>query len=171
MRRKQILGREDVARSVRRMAHEIIESADDLAEVVVVGIEGGGVPVAAAIAGELRAIGGAEVPLLRLDVTSFRDDRGGGLRGRWEPGCEVTDRVVVLVDDVLCTGRTVRAALDAVLAAGRARRVLLATLVDRGHRELPIRPDVVGRNLPTARDEFVEVGLDGVWIVQQGLEQ
>ncbi|HSL57340.1 MAG TPA: bifunctional pyr operon transcriptional regulator/uracil phosphoribosyltransferase PyrR [Acidimicrobiales bacterium] len=159
------MGADDVRRALRRMAHEVIERNHGLDGVVVVGLQTGGVPLARAMAAALTEIDGHDVPLGRLDVAFYRDDIGLR-RVRPEAATEIpvdlTDRVVVLVDDVLFTGRTVRAALDALADYGRPRAVQLAVMVDRGHRELPIRPDFVGKNLPTRRSELVEVSLDGV---------
>lgn len=156
---------EDVRRALRRMAHEVIERNHGLDGVVVVGLQTGGAPLARSLAEALAEIDGAEVPVGALDVAFHRDDVG--LRpivaeAPTEIPVDLTDRIVVLVDDVLFTGRTVRAALDALADFGRARAVQLAVMIDRGHRELPIRPDFVGKNLPTRRDELVDVSADGV---------
>ncbi len=147
------------------MAHEVIERNSGLDHVVVVGLQTGGVPLAGALADALQSIDGTAVPVGTLDVAFHRDDFG--LRPIMPEAVtdipvDLTDRVVVLVDDVLFTGRTVRAALDALGSYGRPRAIQLAVMVDRGHRELPIRPDFVGKNLPTRRDEVVEVTLDAV---------
>jgi pyrimidine operon attenuation protein / uracil phosphoribosyltransferase len=163
---KQVLGPDDVRRAVTRMAHEIIERNRGLNDVVVVGLQRGGVWLAAALAAEIARIE-QPVPVGAVDVSLYRDDIG--LRPV-SPGAVsdlptgVDGAVVVLVDDVLFTGRTVRAALDAISDYGRPRAVQLAVLVDRGHRELPIRPDFVGKNLPTSLDEDVEVTPAGVVI-------
>lgn len=149
------------------MAHEVLERNHGLADVVLVGLHTGGVPLARNLASALAAIEGAEVPVGQLDVSFYRDDialRRVVPHAITQIPVDLTDRVVVLVDDVLFTGRTIRAALDALNDHGRPRAVQLAVMVDRGHRELPIRPDYVGKNLPTRRDEQVEVGLDGVRI-------
>ncbi len=147
------------------MAHEVIERNHGLEGVVVVGLQTGGVDLATALVSALAAIEGRQVPLGSLDVAFHRDDIG--MRPIMPEAVtdipfDLTDRVVVLVDDVLFTGRTVRAALDALSNYGRPRAVQLAVMVDRGHRELPIRPDYVGKNLPTRRDELVDVTLDAV---------
>ena len=164
-RRSIVIDADDVGRALVRVAHEVVERNHGTARLVVVGLQTGGVPLAERIAGHLEAISGAPVPLGRLDVAFYRDDlRIRPVRAESVTAipAELTDQVVVLVDDVLYTGRTVRAALDALTDHGRARAVQLAVLVDRGHRELPIRPDYVGKNLPTRRDETVEVGEWGV---------
>jgi pyrimidine operon attenuation protein/uracil phosphoribosyltransferase len=155
----------DLQRAVWRMAHEIIEANQGLDDVVLVGLQTGGVPIAAALASALGSIEGHDIELGSLDVAFYRDDIG--LRPVLPEA--VTDipwhldgRVVVLCDDVLFTGRTIRAALNALNDYGRPRVVQLAVMVDRGHRELPIRPDYVGKNLPTRRDEVVDVHADGV---------
>jgi pyrimidine operon attenuation protein/uracil phosphoribosyltransferase len=158
---------DDVSRATRRMAHEIIERNHGLEGVVLVGLHTGGVPLARALAAALADIESVAVPVGRLDVSFYRDDirlRPLVPHGVTDIGLDLTDRTVVLVDDVLFSGRTVRAALDAVSDVGRPRAIQLAVLVDRGHRELPIRPDFVGKNLPTRRDEQVEVGPAGVQI-------
>ncbi|MBM3685248.1 MAG: bifunctional pyr operon transcriptional regulator/uracil phosphoribosyltransferase PyrR [Actinobacteria bacterium] len=163
--RTRVLDAGDVQRAVWRMAHEISERNRGTADVVLVGLASGGVAFAARLADALDDIDGTRPPTGTLDVAFHRDDIG--LRSVMPHGVtdlpvEITDRVVVLVDDVLFTGRTVRAALDALNDHGRPRAVQLAVMVDRGHRELPIRPDFVGKNLPTRRDELVRVGADGV---------
>ncbi len=163
--RTQVLDADDVRRAVWRMAHEVIELNHGLDEVVVVGLQTGGVAFAEALAEALGKIDGEAPPHGTLDVAFHRDDIG--LRpvlpsAVTDIPVDLTGRVVVLVDDVLFTGRTIRAALDAVHTYGRPRAVQLAVMVDRGHRELPIRPDFVGKNLPTRRDEVVNATVDGV---------
>lgn len=163
--RTQVLDRDDVRRAVWRMAHEIIERNQGLDGVALVGLQTGGVQFAAALADALEKIDGERPPMGTLDVAFHRDDIG--LRPVLPSAVtdipwDVTGQVVVLVDDVLFTGRTIRAALDAVHTYGRPRAVQLAVMVDRGHRELPIRPDFIGKNLPTRRDEVVNATLDGV---------
>ena len=165
--RAQVMDAEEVARALRRIAHEVIERNHGLDDVVVVGLQTGGVPLAGRLVQVLAEIEGLTVPLGTLDVAFYRDDIG--LRPVLPEEVtniplELTGKTVVLVDDVLFTGRTVRAALDAMADHGRARAVQLAVMVDRGHRELPIRPDYVGKNLPTRRDELVDVTVDGVAI-------
>ena len=156
---------EDMQRATWRMAHEIIERNQGLDGVALIGLQTGGVPLAARLGEALHQIESVEVPVGCLDVAFYRDDIG--LRPVLPeavtdiPG-DLDGRTVVLVDDVLFTGRTIRAALDALADHGRARAVQLAVMVDRGHRELPIRPDYVGKNLPTRRDEVVDVATDGV---------
>jgi pyrimidine operon attenuation protein / uracil phosphoribosyltransferase len=169
---KALLDAADVARAIRRIAHEILERNRGAADLVVVGIHTRGVPLAHRLAGAL-AEAEEPVPVGELDIALYRDDLDRrpttriGVTRMPEP---LDERVVVLVDDVLYTGRTVRAALDALADLGRPRRVELAVLVDRGHRELPIRADYVGKNLPTAARERVMVhlqeidGEDGVFV-------
>ncbi len=163
--RSRVMDADDLARATRRMAHEIIEANAGLDDVCLVGLQTGGVPLARRLADALAEIEDVEVPIGRLDVAFHRDDIG--LRPMLPEA--ITDvpfhldgKVVVLVDDVLYTGRTIRAALDALTSFGRPRAVQLAVMVDRGHRELPIRPDYVGKNLPTRRDESVDVHDEGV---------
>ncbi|MDZ7677220.1 MAG: bifunctional pyr operon transcriptional regulator/uracil phosphoribosyltransferase PyrR [Acidimicrobiales bacterium] len=169
--RSQVLDADDIRRALRRMAHEVIERNHGLEHVVVIGLQTGGVPLAGALAEALAAIEGRQVPTGSLDVAFHRDDIG--LRpimpeAVTEIPVDLTGRVVVLVDDVLFTGRTVRAGLDALANFGRPQAIQLAVMVDRGHRELPIRPDFVGKNLPTRRDEVVDVTLDGVRLGELG---
>ena len=162
--RTQVLDASEISRAIKRMAHEIIERNHGLDDVVVVGLERGGVPIADAIASSLAEIEDVEVPLGSVDASFHRDDvtTSTVLPEVTKIPFSMTDKHVVLCDDVLYTGRTVRAALDAVTDFGRPRTIQLAVLVDRGHRELPIRPDYIGKNLPTAKDESVRVTLDGV---------
>jgi len=165
--KSQLLSADDVSRAMKRMAHEVIERNQGLDGLSVVGIQRGGVAIAEQLSATLSAIGQVAVPVSALDVTYYRDDIGAHplkdaamttLRD------DLTNRTVVLVDDVLFTGRTIRAALAALGDWGRPTAVQLAVLVDRGHRELPIRPDYVGKNLPTSRSETVRATLDGVWL-------
>ncbi len=163
--RSRVMDADDVRRAVTRIAHEVVERNAGLDDVVVIGLQTGGVPLARSLVAEFVRIEGVEVPLGTLDVAMYRDDIG--LRPVMPEAVtdipsEVSGRTVVLVDDVLFSGRTIRAALNAVCDYGRPRAVQLAVMVDRGHRELPIRPDFVGKNLPTRRDEAVDVHLDGV---------
>ena len=161
------LSEADIGRAITRIAHEIVEHNKGLAGVLLVGIQRGGVWLAARLAARLAEIEpGTDVPVGVLDISMYRDDIG--LRPI-VPGAvtrvpDLAGRHVVLVDDVLFTGRTIRAAIDALADHGRPRTVQLAVLVDRGHRELPIRPDYVGKNLPTSRAETVSVSPDGVTI-------
>jgi pyrimidine operon attenuation protein/uracil phosphoribosyltransferase len=160
-----VLDVNDVRRAIWRMANEVVERNQGLEDVVLIGLQTGGVPFAEEMADALEKIDGTRPPLGTLDVAFHRDDIG--LRPVLpstvtEIPCDLTGMVVVLVDDVLFTGRTIRAALDAVHTYGRPRAVELAVMIDRGHRELPIRPDFVGKNLPTRRDEAVNATVDGV---------
>lgn len=163
--RTEILDADAVARAVRRMAHEIIERNEGLSDVVVVGLQTGGVPFAEAVADALGQIEAVEVPVGKLDVAFYRDDiklRPVLPEAVTEVPFDIANKVVVLIDDVLFTGRTIRAALDALIDQGRPRAIQLAVMVDRGHREVPIRPDYVGKNLPTRVSEVVNATLDGV---------
>lgn len=162
----------DLSRALSRIAHEILERTSGGGDVVLLGIPTRGVGLARRLAGRMGDFEGQAPPAGALDVTMYRDDlRLRGVRALHQtelPPGGIDERLVVLVDDVLFSGRTVRAALDAVSHLGRPRAVQLAVLVDRGHRELPIRPDYVGKNLPTAAEETVQVlleeydGRDGV---------
>ncbi|MDH3682099.1 MAG: bifunctional pyr operon transcriptional regulator/uracil phosphoribosyltransferase PyrR [Acidimicrobiia bacterium] len=163
--RNTVLDSEAVGRAVRRMAHEVVERNSGLEEVVIIGLQTGGVPFAEALAAALLDIEGVEVSVGKLDVAFYRDDinlRPVLPEAATDVSFDINRKVVILVDDVLFTGRTIRAALDAIIDQGRPRSVQLAVMVDRGHRELPIRPDYVGKNLPTRRDEVVNATLDGI---------
>ena len=156
-----VMDGEQITRSLRRIAHEIIEQSSPTEDIVLLGILSRGVPQAGRLREQLGVLG-RDVPVGILDTGPYRDDRGtspGQSADRTDVPFSVHDRTAVLVDDVLATGRTIRAALDAVVALGRPRRVQVAVLVDRGHRELPIRADYVGKNVPTAPDEHVSVRL------------
>jgi len=170
-KKTQILEAISMQRSMSRMAHEILERNKGLTQVALIGIQTRGAYLADRIADKLLEIEGIRPDVFHLDARPYRDDLPTfeGVRPPL-PGLRIQGKTIVLVDDVLYTGRTVRAAMDAVMATGRARMIQLAVLVDRGHRELPIRPDFVGKNVPTARDEVISVhvkevdGEDGVWI-------
>lgn len=164
---RQVLSDADVSRSLTRIAHEILERNHGSDDVVVLGIPTRGVPLAERVARRMAGTeGGREIPVGSLDITMYRDDLRyhptRPLGPTSLPPGGIDDKVVVLVDDVLFSGRTVRAALDALQDLGRPRAVQLAVLVDRGHRELPIRADYVGKNLPTARSERVSVQLSEI---------
>ncbi len=161
----RVMNRDDMRRAIRRMAHEIIEKNQGLDEILLVGLQTGGVELAQNLARELEEIERRAVDSGCLDVALHRDDIG--LRPVVPEAVtnlpdQIDGKIVVLVDDVLFTGRTIRAALDAICHFGRPRSIQLAVMVDRGHRELPIRPDYVGKNLPTRIDELVDVTEEGV---------
>lgn len=170
--RRTVLGGDDIARALRRMAHEVIEGNHGTDGLVLLGIPTRGVDLARRLAHLIGDIDGVDIPVATLDVSGHRDDReraaGAAPQVDDLPDGGIGGRTVVLVDDVLYTGRTIRAALDAIGDLGRPRAVRLAVLVDRGHRELPIRADHVGKNLPTSSRERVHVlltetdGLDRV---------
>jgi pyrimidine operon attenuation protein/uracil phosphoribosyltransferase len=165
--RAQVMDADEVRRALMRIGHEIVERNRGLSDVVVVGLQTGGVFLAERLAAILEEIEGVNLPLGSIDVAFYRDDIGLHPVHPEEVtdlAFDITGKTVVLVDDVLFTGRTVRAALEALAARGRAGAVELAVMVDRGHRELPIRPDFVGKNLPTRRDESVDVSEQGVAI-------
>jgi len=158
-----VLAQAEINRALRRIAHEILEGNKGAEDLVLMGIPTRGVPLAHRLAAALHAVEGVDIPVGTLDITMYRDDlRSQPVRAMERsqlPEDGVDDKVVVLVDDVLYSGRTVRAALDSLADLGRPRAVRLAILVDRGHRELPIRADYVGKNLPTAQAERVSVRL------------
>jgi pyrimidine operon attenuation protein / uracil phosphoribosyltransferase len=164
-----LLSEDDLQRTLRRIAHEIVEGHPDIAQLALVGIYTRGVTIAQRLRALIEQFAGVAPETGALDITFYRDDvavRTGEQRAHPQPVVKATrldfpleGKSVVIVDDVLYTGRTIRAAIEALFDYGRPQRVQLAVLVDRGHRELPIRPDYVGKNLPTARDERVNVEL------------
>jgi pyrimidine operon attenuation protein/uracil phosphoribosyltransferase len=170
-----ILNADEMRRALARMAHEIVEQNGGTTGLLLVGLRSRGVPLAHRIQAAIASFEHADVPCGDLDITLYRDDLQSGRMVTLQESSlptDVTDVKVVLVDDVLFTGRTIRAALDAVMDYGRPRSIELAVLVDRGHRELPIRANYVGKNVPTSRDEAVSVcvaeidGRDEVVIVR-----
>jgi pyrimidine operon attenuation protein/uracil phosphoribosyltransferase len=178
-----LLDDEAIAKALSRIAHEIIERTDELGDLALVGIQARGAPLASRLRRLVEERSGVAPPVGALDITFHRDDvhvRDGGRPPDRQPVVRSTSipfpiegMTIVLVDDVLFTGRTIRAAIDALLEFGRPARVQLAVLVDRGHRELPIRPDFVGKNLPTGQNERIQVELveiderDGVFLVDE----
>jgi pyrimidine operon attenuation protein / uracil phosphoribosyltransferase len=171
-----IVNEDEMRRAIVRISHEIVERNRGVEGLALIGIRRRGLPLAERIRANIRSFEGAEVPLGALDITLYRDDlqkiaQQPVVRTTDIP-FDIEDRVLVLVDDVLYTGRTVRAALDALMDFGRPKVIQLAVLIDRGHRELPIRADFVGKNVPTSRREVVKVqlreedGVDGVAIAE-----
>jgi pyrimidine operon attenuation protein/uracil phosphoribosyltransferase len=163
MSERQILDAEELRRALTRIAHEIVEGNNGTDDLVLVGVRSRGVPLARRLAALIEQHEGASLPVGALDITFYRDDltriAHAPIVTRTDGMPEIAGKTVVLVDDVLYTGRTVRAALDALTDHGRPKAVRLAVVVDRGHRELPIRADHVGKNLPTASEEIVHVRL------------
>lgn len=166
---KELLNKNDINRALTRMAHEIIERNKGTERVCLVGIQRGGIHLAKRIASKINEIEKKEIPVGSLDIAFYRDDlnirKELAIVRRTEIPFEVTDMKIVLVDDVLFTGRSIRAAMDAVMDLGRPSAIQLAVLIDRGHRELPIKADFVGKNIPTSLNENVEVQLQ-----EDGLE-
>jgi pyrimidine operon attenuation protein / uracil phosphoribosyltransferase len=165
--RTQLLSDDDVHRALRRIAHEVLERNSHHEELVIIGLQTGGVAFANRLADELQHIGENTVAVGALDVAFYRDDLNlNPLRdvSTTSIPVDLNGRTVILVDDVLFTGRTIRAALNALAEWGRPTSIQLVVMVDRGHRELPIRPDFVGKNLPTSHHEAILATLDGVWI-------
>jgi len=160
---KELLDRKDMERAITRMAHEIIEKNKGGGSLCLVGIQRGGVHIANRISARLEEIEGTRVPVGTLDISLYRDDinvrKEQPVVRRTNVPCEIETKKVVLVDDVLFTGRSIRAAMDAIMDLGRPAAIQLAVLVDRGHRELPIKADFVGKNIPTSADENVRVQL------------
>jgi pyrimidine operon attenuation protein/uracil phosphoribosyltransferase len=169
---KLLYTEDEMRRAITRMAHEILERNAGARDLTLIGLRTRGGPLARRLAAKIGELERVEIPVAELDITAHRDDRKERASARTEPReplpVVVEGQVIVLVDDVLFTGRTARAALDALLDHGRPRKVQLAVLVDRGHRELPIRADFVGKNVPTALNESIGVrltetdGFDGV---------
>lgn len=163
-----VMDADRVRRSLARIAHEIVERNRTLENVALIGIRARGVPIAERLAAELEPITGAKVPVGALDITLYRDDFRRATAGpqpvmrSTDIPFSIDDKIILLVDDVLYTGRTIRAAFDALIDFGRPRAIQLVALIDRGHRELPIRADYVGRNIPTSRRESVQVRLSEI---------
>ena len=173
----EILSAEDIRRTVIRLASEIDERCRDLSQVVLMGIQTKGVPFAQMLSNQIEVLEQIKVPVAALDITFYRDDLDRiAVRtpGKTEIPVDINGKIVILVDDVIYEGRTIRAALNAVSEYGRPNNILLAVLVDRGHRTLPIHPDFVGKRLPTAREEQVKVyfqdldGRDAVELIRAG---
>jgi pyrimidine operon attenuation protein / uracil phosphoribosyltransferase len=162
---KKLLGADDIRRAVARLAHEVVERNQGVESVVLVGLRTRGLPLARRLQQRILEFEGVEVPLGELDITLYRDDVHQRAPRPLSPTSipvDISDKTVVLVDDVLYTGRTIRAALDALIDLGRPRAIQFVCLVDRGHRELPIRPDYVGKNVPTSKHEKVAVRLEEI---------
>lgn len=158
----EILSADAIRRTLNRLASEIIERTDHLADLVLVGIHTRGVPLAHTVAQQMERLEGIAIPVGELDITFYRDDLdkiSTRTPAKSSMPCDLTGKKVVLVDDVIFSGRTIRAALNAVLDYGRPNLIRLAVLIDRGHRQLPIHPDFIGKSLPTAREEVVNVQL------------
>ena len=167
-----LMDEKDIARAIIRISHEILEKNSGAETLVLIGILNRGADIAKRVADKIKEIEGIEIPVGLMDINLYRDDVHSKLDQpviqRTEILFDVVDRNVILVDDVLFTGRTIRAALDQIIDFGRPRSIQLAVLIDRGHRELPIRPDFVGKNIPTSKDDRVLVRLmekDGQEIV------
>ncbi|MFD0871977.1 Bifunctional protein pyrR [Chlamydia abortus] len=163
--RRILLDDTAIRRALTRIAHEILERNKGVDDCVLIGIRTRGVYLAERIARRIREIEGVPIPAAAIDVTSYRDDvsrqsRGNPAQGIVEPELDIHNKKIILFDDVLFTGRTVRAAMDALMDKGRPQMIQLAVLVDRGHRELPIRPDYVGKNIPTSKLEEIVVHLE-----------
>ena len=161
-----IMDKPAMDRAVVRITHEILERNNGLDGIAIVGIRRRGFPIAEQICGNMQRIEGNRPPLGALDITMYRDDLtklyDQPVTQKTDIPFDVTDKKIVLVDDVIYTGRTVRAAIEAIFALGRPAQIQLAVLIDRGHRELPIRPDFVGKNVPTSHYEKVNVNVEGI---------
>src|SRR5438445_2018347 len=162
---KRLLAADDIRRAVARLAHEVVERNEGVQALVLVGVRTRGIPLARRVQQCIAEFEGAEVPLGELDITLYRDDVHQRAPRSLSPTSipvDISNKTVILVDDVLFTGRTIRAALDALIDLGRPKAIQLLCLVDRGHRELPIRPDFIGKNVPTSRHEKVAVRLEEI---------
>jgi pyrimidine operon attenuation protein/uracil phosphoribosyltransferase len=176
----KVMDAEAIRRALTRMAHEVLERNHDVRVLAVIGLPTRGAPLGRRLASAIESIEAVNVPVGVLDITRFRDDRAERAEPK-TPGLplafDVTGRTIILVDDVLYTGRTARAAMDALIALGRPAGIQLAVLIDRGHRELPIRPDYVGKNLPTSAREHVGVrvreidGSDDEVVIEEPIEE
>lgn len=161
---KELLNRNDINRILSRIAHEIIEKNKGTENLCIVGIQRGGVHIARRLALKIQALENVHIPVGSLDITFYRDDIG--LRkeqpfvSKTDIEFDISEKKIILVDDVLFTGRSIRAAMDALMDMGRPTQIQLAVLIDRGHRELPIRADYVGKNIPTSKKEKIEVQLE-----------
>ncbi len=165
MTKTVIMDNNGINRAITRLAHEIIERNKGIDDIILVGIRTRGIPFANRILKKIKEIEGKNVPVLTLDITLYRDDLTEVSQDpiiNKEFDYDITNKIVVLIDDVLYTGRTVRAALDALVDKGRPDKVQLGVLIDRGHREFPIRPDFVGKNVPTSVEELVKVRFEEI---------
>ncbi len=162
---KEIMNQEQLSRTLKRMTHEIIERHSDLSNIVFVGILKKGFPIAQILKDNLKKFADIDAPIHPLDIQAYRDDLSQKVKPKGQ-GFDVLNKDVILVDDVLYTGRSVRAAMDALSDHGRPRQIQLAILVDRGHRELPIRADYIGKNIPTSKNEkvFVDINNQVIYI-------
>ncbi|MBS4539724.1 bifunctional pyr operon transcriptional regulator/uracil phosphoribosyltransferase PyrR [Clostridium sp. D2Q-11] len=156
-----ILDEKAINRATTRISHEIIEKNKGVEDLILIGIKTRGVPFSQRIANKIKEIEGKEVPIQELDITLYRDDLSeladNPLVKKSHLETDISNKTIILIDDVLYTGRTVRAALDAIVDNGRPKKIQLAVLIDRGHRELPIRPDFIGKNVPTSKEEVISV--------------
>ncbi len=169
----QLMDEQAVGRALTRLSFEITERAQDMDKLVLVGIKTRGVPIAKTLTAKIKQHSNIDVPVLELDITFYRDDLSklSDMPTVSEPNfdLDINGKEIVLVDDVLYTGRTIRAAIEAIFSVGRPARIGLAVLIDRGHRELPIKPDYVGKNVPTSKSELIKVNLtdfDGITNVE-----
>ena len=162
---KAIIESDQFNRTLKRMTHEIIERNEDLGKLILVGIERKGTPIAREIKALIKQFEGVDVPLESLNINSHRDDHKKNTLDKSIFNNNINDNIIILVDDVLCTGRSVRAAIDAIIDMGRPSKVELAVFVDRGHRELPIRADFVGKSIPTSKSEMVIVDYENRQVI------
>ncbi len=154
------MNKEQISRTLKRMTHEIIERNNKLEDIVLLGVKHKGVPIAERLAENFFRFADVKIPVLELDITKYRDDLKAQKNAIDQKMFHLENKNIIIVDDVLYTGRTVRAAMDAIINMGRPSKIQLAILIDRGHRELPIRADYIGKNIPTSYDEKVVVEWD-----------
>lgn len=161
---KELLNKKEIERIISRIAHEIIEKNRGTGNLCLIGIQRGGVHLAKRLFTRIKIVENADVPVGSLDITLYRDDVGIRkeqlIVRKTDVPCDITDKNIILVDDVLFTGRSIRAAMDALMDLGRPAQIQLTVLIDRGHRELPIMADYIGKNIPTSRSEDIEVQLE-----------
>jgi len=165
---RKLIDAEKMHRTIRRISHEIIEQNSNLEDLVILGVKRKGVPLAKIIQENIKKIENVDVPIYELDISGYRDDKK--VENYEKLRIELDNKTIIIVDDVLFTGRTVRASMDAVIDLGRPSKIQLAVLIDRGHRELPIRADFVGKNMPTSANESVKVSFTdeiGVFILSE----
>ncbi len=157
---KILMNDNDITRSIKRITYEILERNNGVEDLIIIGIKNGGINIAKKIGENIKLIEGVDVPVYTLDITNYRDD----IKDKSDISCNnnipLIDKCTILVDDVLFTGRSIRASMDAIVDLGRPKKIQLAVLVDRGHREFPIRADFVGKNIPTSKSEIVNVVID-----------
>ncbi len=156
-----IMDHNAIERAITRLSHEILEKNQGTSDLILVGVRSKGIPFAEKLGERISSIEGKDMQVEYIDISAYRDDVDRDKIEKYKFDFNIEDKIIILIDDVLFTGRTVRAALDAIVNNGRPKKVQLAVLIDRGHREFPIRPDFVGKNVPTSRNERIKVIIEG----------